>query len=588
MVRMLWGVLLAIAIAPSSASAFSAATMFSEPGDYIGGGVERVYHSGNATLAISGTAASLSVRVSGGNRGDSFNMNFAAPPGETLEAGGIYVGAQRASFREDGRPGIDISGDGRGCNEIEGNFEVTDLATSTTGAVTRFGAVYEQHCEGGGPALFGEVRYGYAAPAGPAAIPTVMRWPNTEVGDASSVQPVRLLAWNEPVQVSQVAFAGAAAGAFSVRSDECTGKTLEPGQSCQVFVRFDAAVAGTRRAALHFTHAGGVAEVNLDAHARGGRTRFVMNSESGDWIGGGRSYEYTPANATLSAGGSRRSVHIAVDGDDGSWWYADFEAGQGDILAPGRTYANATRYPFNNDGNGMNVSGSGRGCNTLTGSFAVDEARFDENSELLSLSLTYEQHCEGGTPALRGTIEWRAGDTTPPPPWLSPGTEGGTWTPPPDTDAAPGAPLYDEATVPTMSVTRQATVTRQAREETAGTTRLRAAPAACGARGMAARPGPRGTRRADRIRATRRSERLLGGPGDDRVWARGGDDCVQGGTGSDRLYGGAGSDVLLGGAGDDLLAGGPGRDLLVCGRGRDVARVGRGDRTRGCEKVIRA
>ncbi|MDQ5808901.1 MAG: hypothetical protein M3320_09515, partial [Actinomycetota bacterium] len=173
-------------LAPATASAFSAVTMFSEPGDYIGGGVERIFHPANASISISGTASFFTVGVSGGTRGDSYSLDFAAPPGEQLEEG-VYYGAQRASFREAGRPGIDIGGDGRGCNQTTGNFEVTDLETDpATGKVIRVSLVYEQHCEGGLPALFGEVRYGYTAPTGPAAIPTRVRWPVAELQDPST------------------------------------------------------------------------------------------------------------------------------------------------------------------------------------------------------------------------------------------------------------------------------------------------------------------------------------------------------------------------------------------------------------------
>jgi len=73
--------------APAGAQAYSTVTMLSEPGDYIGGGVDRQYHPGNGAVGISGTLASVEVSVSGGNRGSSFRLSFAAAPGELLEAG---------------------------------------------------------------------------------------------------------------------------------------------------------------------------------------------------------------------------------------------------------------------------------------------------------------------------------------------------------------------------------------------------------------------------------------------------------------------------------------------------------------------
>jgi hypothetical protein len=106
--------------APASASDSSFATMFSDPGDWIGGGTQRLFRTGNASITLSGSPGYVEVYVSGGTSGDYYWMDFAAPPGLTLSPG-YYTHAQRAPFREAGRPGIDISGSGRGCNEIEGS-----------------------------------------------------------------------------------------------------------------------------------------------------------------------------------------------------------------------------------------------------------------------------------------------------------------------------------------------------------------------------------------------------------------------------------------------------------------------------------
>jgi hypothetical protein len=586
----------ALAVGAGSASAFSTVTMFSESGDWVGGGVERFYHPANAEITLSGTPAGVAVGVSGGNRGDAFSLTFAPPRDDELEAGRMYTGAQRSSFREAGRPGIDISGDGRGCNTIEGSFEVRDLATGSDGRVVRLWVVYEQHCEGGNPALFGEVRYGYAPPVGPAAIPTMIRWPSSDVPGRSPVEPVTLLAWSSATTVRDVSLVGADAGSFAIGADECSDVSLAAGSACQGWTRFAPSAPGTREAGLNFQRADGITQATLQGHARGGRTRVSLVSDPGDYIGGGRVYEYTTANARIAAGGTRNHVWFDIDGDDGGWWSADLEARSGDILAAGRTYTGATRYPFNNGGNGLDFSGSGRGCNRLTGQFTVDEARYSTEGELLSFSARFEQHCEGAAPALRGTLEYRAGNTTPPPPWEEP-VEVAPWTAPPDRDAAPGAPPYDAATAPRIS-----DAPAGARSQASAPARADAAPAATApvrlstqGRRLCApalrRRGVRlrvGTRRADRLRAGRRTDVLAAGPGADSVSAGGGSDCVDGGSGADRIRGGSGADVLVGGPGNDRLEGGTGRDRLDCGPGRDVAVAGPGDRTRGCERVRRA
>jgi hypothetical protein len=52
------------------------------------------------------------------------------------------------------------------------------------------------------------------------------------------------------------------------------------------------------------------------------------------------------------------------------------------------------------------VSGEGRGCNELTGSYTVTQAVYggSDSSCLQDFEATFEQHCEGAEPALRGTV----------------------------------------------------------------------------------------------------------------------------------------------------------------------------------------
>ena len=71
----------------------------------------------------------------------------------------VYDDAERAAFAPPGHPGIDINGDGRGCNTITGKFQVEDIQWSGS-TLTSFTATFEQHCEGLAPALRGCIHYG--------------------------------------------------------------------------------------------------------------------------------------------------------------------------------------------------------------------------------------------------------------------------------------------------------------------------------------------------------------------------------------------------------------------------------------------
>jgi hypothetical protein len=442
--------LAAAAAAPSFAHAGTPASvvMLSDSGDWVGGGTHRVFHSRNAHITLSGGAGYVTVSVSGGTSGDYYDLDFAAPPGQQLVPA-VYVEAQRAPFREAGHAGIDISGSGRGCNTIEGSFEVREISVGAGGAVERLWVIYEQHCEGGGAALFGEVRIGEAAGIGaPLVTPWTVRWPPTDATRPTTVVPVTVAATEQPLGISGVSLGGGDPAQFLIRADECTGRTLAVGGSCQVWLRFTPAVAGTRTATLQLSDtAGGRREVVLQGFAFGGRTRIDMVSDPGDYIGQGRRWSYSIAADGMGFAGSRQYAGFGINGADGSWWYGDFVPAYGDILTLGR-YANATRYPFNGTGPGMDVSGEGRGCNTLTGEFTVNALEFWANGRLRSLGLTFEQHCEGATPAFRGTVEFRVGDTTQPAPWMissapppAPPRSPPSPPPPPPPAGAPPAPV---------------------------------------------------------------------------------------------------------------------------------------------------
>ena len=101
----------------------------------------------------------------------------------------------------------------------------------------------------------------------------------------------------------------------------------------------------------------------------------TMTSEPGDYIGAGLTYSYSTENGDVfSSTSDGNAVHAALTGANWDWWYLDFAAPAGQQLTPG-VYLNATRYPFQAPSEpGLDVSGNGRGCNMLTGSFEVLEA----------------------------------------------------------------------------------------------------------------------------------------------------------------------------------------------------------------------
>src|SRR5262245_45733312 len=168
-------------------------------------------------------------------------------------------------------------------------------------------------------------------------------------------------------------------------------------------------------AALSLTAAVGGLLVAGTAHAQTVATGSLsFSGNPGDYISQGKSYSYSTSkgdalDVSSSTGGT---VRISVNAYNGDWWSLDFDApgtpdrpvpGQSAVLAPG-TYTGAHRYPFNGNGPGLDLSGEGRGCNELTGSFTIIKAVFGSQGYVQAFDATFEQHCEGGNPAARGEV----------------------------------------------------------------------------------------------------------------------------------------------------------------------------------------
>src|SRR5262245_36724610 len=154
------GVLLAVwALAPAGVHAQtieSSLRLDSETGDYIGQG-QSAFYAGNGVAFIPSSSGTNTVRlfVNVNNFQHSWNVELSTTPGAGLTPG-LYTDARRFGSAE--HPGLNVYGDGRGCNMLRGDFEIKQLTFSPYG-LTSLWARFEQHCEFQPPALNGEIRY---------------------------------------------------------------------------------------------------------------------------------------------------------------------------------------------------------------------------------------------------------------------------------------------------------------------------------------------------------------------------------------------------------------------------------------------
>jgi len=137
---------------------------------YMNGDVNEFIHPGPVTIRVAAWTPSMSpgslptkvsfyVVPSDAGQGTSWSVDFGTDKIPAPMAVGVYEDAERAPFAPAGKPGLSISGDGRGCNVLSGRFQVVEFNRSGSN-LTSFTATFEQHCEKGIPALRGCVHFG--------------------------------------------------------------------------------------------------------------------------------------------------------------------------------------------------------------------------------------------------------------------------------------------------------------------------------------------------------------------------------------------------------------------------------------------
>lgn len=167
-------------------------------------------------------------------------------------------------------------------------------------------------------------------------------------------------------------------------------------------------------------------------------TSIRLQSDAQDFVGSGKTYEYSLANALLIETARRDTFGIYIRGDE-EWTGVFTIPNSRKRISPG-TYNRATRFPYNDPGRpGMSWFGT-NGCSTLSGSFEIHGVTFVDTT-LTAIDLSFEQHCEGARAALRGSIHWRADDPTRPPGPVNP-VPAGLWQPPPGATPTSGNYVY--------------------------------------------------------------------------------------------------------------------------------------------------
>lgn len=383
----------------------------SQAGDYIGGGVTQTLTANDGTFSVINGPNTVTVEFNSSTQ--FWTLEFGSPTSVKFGRG-EFGGATRTAFRSPTRPGIDVSGDGRGCNTDAGRFLVSDFALASNGTVARLAIDFEQHCEGAAPALYGSLRYNSAVTAVPrfGIGNTYALKGNTGTSDSSVIVSLSM------PSTSAVSVQFATADGTAVQGTDyqiTTGVVSFPAgvtsQTISIPILGDRLARGSKSFHVKLNTPSGalIGAGNANVLIRDpniAQTVLAMSSQPGDFIGQGQEYLITLSDGAFIPSNSGNLVQMDIN--NGDFWTADFAGPTTAQLIKG-DYENAQRYPFQPPGTpGLSIDGAARGCNTLTGNFQVTKAGYNSGGILQSFAANFEQHCEGQTPALFGWLRFHS------------------------------------------------------------------------------------------------------------------------------------------------------------------------------------
>ncbi|MEH2022998.1 DUF4347 domain-containing protein [Nostoc sp.] len=149
-------------------------------------------------------------------------------------------------------------------------------------------------------------------------------------------------------------------------------------------------------------------------------TALTLDSDRGNYIGQSDYYSYTPGTGKFNAvraypsnSSSNNAIRISYSesGSGGTWWDLSFAAPFNAPLTAGTTYTGAARFPFQTSNQpGLDVGGDGRGYNSLTGQFTVNQIVYGSGSEILNFDATFQEYGDGdpASESFKGRIQYRA------------------------------------------------------------------------------------------------------------------------------------------------------------------------------------
>ncbi len=395
---MSWLPALAGGLLAAQVQAVTEIVMDGDPGDPIGAGQHYELTSSNGDFSFNITASKIFLRHSpDGIR--YFDFEFAPPAGQLLGTA-PYFNAIHIDSAAAFEAGMAITRDSAGCSEINGQFLIYEFDLSGTNP--QIALDFEQYCDSTTDRLAGTIRINsdvatpYVKPVAYAGADISAREGMELVLDAAAsfanTGTIDSYQWRQ--------IAGPAAIVSLTNAQTLTIETPAQVELGGVQLIFELTVTDS---------AGQSSSDQITVLVKSKsdpQTYATLASDPGDALGLGQAWSFNEYDATFAMGRNlNQGVSVTINGD--SEWVINLAA-PGDTPLSEGVYLDARRYPFQDEGEaGLNVSGAGRQCGNINGTFQIDEISWKFNQPQ-SLLATFEQHCEGATPAMSGRISINA------------------------------------------------------------------------------------------------------------------------------------------------------------------------------------
>jgi hypothetical protein len=368
----------------------------SAPGDYIGAAQQRTLTAPEWSISYDGDTGFISLWADGAS---FWSLEFQAPRGASFATPARFAGATRYPFNSATEPGLSVSGEGRGCNQLTGWFEVVESLFDASGALARLALDFRQNCDNAAGSLYGAVRIN-------SEVPVDLEAPRAVAGRAQAVFGRDAVVLDGRQSFSR------STSPLSYTWEQLSGTPVTLRGANTALADFTAPLVPPGGETLRFRLSVATADGRSDAdivEVRVGsksdpQTYIEFRSDPGDFIGQGRRFRLTSQDGDITAAVNfRGGVSLSYQGS--TWFNLLFGPQLGAPFSKG-AYENAQRFAFADAGSpGMDVSGDGRGCTAISGRFDVLDV-LTANDVVARFAVDFEQHCESSPAALFGIARY--------------------------------------------------------------------------------------------------------------------------------------------------------------------------------------